>query len=39
MGSECQFAPPIRDRLHRLDAVDHEIDDHLLQLDPIGEDR
>jgi len=33
-----QFAWPIRDRLHRFDAVDHQIDDQLLQLDPIGQD-
>ena len=34
-----QLARPVRDRLHRFDAVDHEIEDDLLQLDPIGEDQ
>src|SRR3984893_16525413 len=38
MRSDHQFARPIRDRLHRFDAVHHQIDDYLLQLDPIGED-
>ena len=36
--SDHQFARPIRHRLHGFDAIHHQIDDHLLQLDPIGED-
>jgi len=31
-----QLAPPILDRLHRLNAVNHQVDEHLLQLDPVG---
>ena len=34
-----QLARPVRDRLHRFNAVDDEIEDDLLQLDPIAEDR
>ena len=34
-----QLARPVRDRLHRFDAVDDEIEDDLLQLDPIAEDQ
>jgi hypothetical protein len=30
--SDQQFARPIRDRLHRLDPIDYQIDYHLLQL-------
>jgi len=37
--SDYQSARPIRDRLHRFDAIHHQVDDHLLQLDPIAEDR
>ena len=37
--SDHQFARPLRDRLHRFNAIDHEIDDHLLQLDPIAQDQ
>ena len=29
---------PIRDRLHRFNTIHYQIDDHLLQLDPIGQD-
>ena len=36
--SDRQFAWPIGDRLHRFYAVDHQVDDHLLELDPINED-
>ena len=32
-----QLASPVGDRLHRFDAVDDEIEDDLLQLDPIAE--
>src|SRR3977135_3814336 len=38
MRSDHQFARPVRDRLHRLDAVHYQIDNHMLQLDPISED-
>jgi hypothetical protein len=38
MRSDHQFARPIRDRLHRFDAVHDQVDDHLLQLDRIAED-
>ena len=38
-GSDHQVARPIGDRLHCLNTVHHQIDDHLLQLDPITEDR
>src|ERR1700754_1682365 len=34
--SDHQFARPIGDRLHCFDTVHHEVDDHLLQLDPIA---
>ena len=34
-----QLARPVRDRLHRFNAVDDEVEDDLLQLDPIGEDQ
>ena len=34
-----QLAQPVRDRLHRFDAVDDEIEDDLLQLDPVAEDQ
>jgi hypothetical protein len=37
--SEHQFARTIRDRLHRFDAVHHQIDEHLLQLDPVTKHR
>src|ERR1700719_3447175 len=37
-GSDHQFAWPIRDRLHRFNAVHHQVNDHLLQLDPITKD-
>ena len=36
--SDYKLARPGCDRLHRFDAVHYQIDDHLLQLDPIGED-
>src|SRR5260370_18841867 len=36
-GSDHQFARPIRDRLHGFNAIHHQVDDHLLQLDPIGQ--
>jgi hypothetical protein len=36
--SDHQFARPIRDRLHCFHAVHHQVDDHLLQLDPIAQD-
>jgi hypothetical protein len=39
LRSDHQFARPVGDRLHRLDAAHHQIDEHLLRLDPIGEDR
>src|ERR1700692_1084465 len=29
---------PIRDRLHRFNTIHHQVDDHLLQLDPITKD-
>jgi NAD(P)-dependent dehydrogenase (short-subunit alcohol dehydrogenase family) len=32
--SDRQFAWPIGDRLHRFHAVDHQVDDYLLELDP-----
>ena len=32
--SDHQFARPIGDRLHGFNAVHHEVDDYLLQLDP-----
>src|ERR1700722_1169423 len=34
-GSDHQFARPICDRLHRLNAIHHQVDHDLLQLDPI----
>ncbi len=37
LGSDQEFARPIRDRLHGFDAVDHEIKDDLLQLNFVGE--
>src|SRR6202140_5126605 len=37
-GSDRQFARPIRDRLHGFNAVHHQVDDHLLELDPITQD-
>ena len=36
--SDHQLARPICDRFHRFYAVDHQVDEHLLQLDPIGAD-
>src|ERR1700730_15013959 len=36
--SDHQFARPIRDRLHRFNAIHHQVNDHLLQLDPITKD-
>ena len=35
--SDHQLARPICDCFHRFDAIDHQIDDHLLHLDTIGE--
>jgi hypothetical protein len=32
-----ELARSIRDQLHRFDAIDHQIEDHLLQLNLIGE--
>ena len=37
--SDHQFARPIRDRLHCFNTIHHQVDDHLLQLDPITQDR
>src|SRR5450631_4592112 len=37
--SDHQFARSVRDWLNRIDAIDDEIEDYLLQLDPIAEDR
>ena len=37
--SDHQFARPIRDRLHGFNAIHRQVDDHLLQLDPISQDR
>ena len=37
-GSDHQFARPIRDRLHGFNAIHHQVDNHLLQLDPITQD-
>ena len=37
LRSDHELARSIRDRLHRFDAVDHQIEDHLLQLNFIGE--
>jgi hypothetical protein len=34
-GSNEEFARPIGDWLHGLDSVYQEIDDHLLQLNPV----
>ena len=34
-----QLARPVLDRLHRFDPVDDEVEDDLLQLDPVGEDQ
>src|SRR3982074_476034 len=36
--SDHQFALPIRDRLHRFNAIYHQVNDYLLQLDPITKD-
>src|SRR5882672_12119974 len=36
--SDHQFARPIRDRLHCFNAIHHQVNDHLLQLDTIGQD-
>src|SRR5437879_8154551 len=36
--SDHQLARPIRDRLHRFNAIHHQVNDHLLQLDPITKD-
>jgi hypothetical protein len=33
--SDHQFARPIRDRLHRFNGIHHQVDGHLLQLDPV----
>jgi hypothetical protein len=33
-----QFERPIRDRLHGFDAIHHQVQHHLLQLDPIAKD-
>ena len=38
MRSDGKFARPICDRLRRFNAVDHQIGNHLLKLDPIGVD-
>jgi len=36
--SDHQFPRPIGDRLHCFNTVHHEVDDHLLQLDPVTKD-
>jgi hypothetical protein len=36
--SDHQLALPIRDRLHRFNAIDHQIDEHLLELGPLAAD-
>jgi hypothetical protein len=37
LQSNHELARSIRDRLHGFDAVEHQIEDHLLQLNFIGE--
>src|ERR1700722_8645355 len=36
--SDHQDARPLRDRLHGFDTIHYQVDDHLLQLNPITED-
>jgi len=36
-GSDHQFARPIRGRLHCFNAIHHQVNHHLLELDPITE--
>jgi hypothetical protein len=36
-GSDHQFARPIRGRLHCFNTIHHQVNHHLLQLDPITE--
>src|ERR1700689_3058162 len=37
-GMDHQFARSVRDRLHGFQAIHHQIDNYLLQLDPITQD-
>jgi hypothetical protein len=39
LRSDHQFARPSDERLHRFNAIDHQIKDHLLELDPICKDQ
>jgi hypothetical protein len=36
-GGEQQLSRPLNDFTHGLDGVDEQIEDHLLQLDPISQ--
>src|ERR1700686_1749121 len=39
IGTDHQSKRPTRDRLHRFGTVYHKVDDHLLKLNPIRDDR
>ena len=38
-GLDHQLARAIRDRLHGFNTIHHQVDNHLLQMDPISHDR